>query len=66
MIDRKHNQLSLSRQCGLLQISRSSLYRGPVPETPENLKLMALIDWQFLRLPYYGSRKMTKWLALMA
>lgn len=64
MIDRKHNQLSLSRQCCLLQISRSSLYREPVLETPENLKLMALIDRQFLRFPYYGSRKMTKWLAL--
>lgn len=62
MIDRGHPGLSLVRQCSLLGISRSSLYYQPVPASAEDLELMALMDRQYLKTPFYGSRKMTAWL----
>lgn len=54
--------ISLFRQCELLQIHRSGLYYAPVPETPENLHLMRLIDEQFYKTPFYGIRRLTVWL----
>src|SRR4051794_20486440 len=57
MIDRLNKHLSLTRQCQLLGLSRSSLYYQPAPDNTEDLALMALIDRQFLETPYYGSRK---------
>ncbi len=62
MIDRLNKHLSLTRQCQLLGLSRSSLYYQPVTDHTEDLALMARIDRQFLETPYYGSRKMTAWL----
>jgi putative transposase len=62
MIDREHPELSLVRQCSLLRVSRSSLYYQPAPASAEDLKLMALLDRQYLKTPFYGSRKMTAWL----
>ena len=52
--------LSLSRQCRLLAISRSSFYYTPRGESPENLALMRRIDEMFLRYPFYGSRQMAR------
>src|SRR4051812_15730910 len=57
MIDRLNKPLSLTRQCQLLGLSRSSLYYQPATAKTEDLALMALIDRQFLETPYYGSRK---------
>jgi putative transposase len=62
MIDREHPELSLVRQCSLLGISRSSLYYQPVSASAEDLELMARMDRQYLKTPFYGSRKMTAWL----
>ena len=62
MIDRKHPELSLVRQCSLLGISRSSLYYQPVPAGEEDLELMARMDRQYLKASFYGSRKMAAWL----
>ena len=62
MIDRGRPELSLVRQCSLLGISRSSLYYQPVPTSEEDLELMALVDRQYLKTPFYGSRKMAAWL----
>ena len=50
--------LSLSRQCRLVSISRSSFYYAPRGESPENLALMRRIDELFLQCPFYGSRQM--------
>ena len=60
MITRDHPGLSLSRQCGLLSISRSSSYSVLKGESPENLALMRRIDELFLKYPYYGSRQMAR------
>jgi putative transposase len=62
LIDSDHPQLSVRRQCQLLGLNRSTLYYEPVPETAENLALMKLIDKQYTDCPFYGSRKMTRWL----
>ncbi len=54
--------MSVRRQCQLLGLSRSSLYYEAAPETPENLRLMRLLDEQYTRCPFYGSRRLTAWL----
>jgi putative transposase len=46
----------------LLGLNRSSLYYEPAPETHENLRLMRLIDEQYTRCPFYGSRRIAAWL----
>ena len=60
MITSDHPDLSLSHQCRLLSISRSSFYYAPRGESPENLALMRRIDELFLRCPFYGSRQMAR------
>jgi putative transposase len=50
--------LSVSRQCELLGLARSSRYYVAARETEENLALMRAIDAQYLETPFYGSRKM--------
>src|SRR5690554_3504649 len=48
MIERGHPQVSLSRQCELLKLSRSSVYYVPREQCQEDLDLMYLIDQQHL------------------
>ncbi len=62
MIEPSNDNLSIKAQCRLLSISRSGWYYDPKGETPLNLKLMRLIDEQFLLTPYYGSRQMARYL----
>ncbi|HEX3880333.1 MAG TPA: IS3 family transposase [Bryobacteraceae bacterium] len=62
LVERDHSELSIRRQCELLGVNRSGLYYEPVSETEENLRLMRLLDEQYTRTPFYGSRKMTEWL----
>ena len=62
MIERHSPALSLSRQCTLLGLSRSSLYYEPALPDVAILQLLRLIDQQYLRTPYYGSRRMMAWL----
>ena len=63
-IDGNDKKLSISRQCELLQLPRPSYYRPRDChiEDEENLELMRLIDEEFLRHPFYGSRKMKDYL----
>ena len=60
MVEPAHHRLSISTQCRLLRISRSSYYYAPVPETDETLALMTVIDTTFLDYPWYGSRQMAR------
>lgn len=65
MIEPRHAQLSIVRQCELLGVSRASWYyqpRGFGVESEENLGLMRLLDEQYTRTPFYGIRRMTAWL----
>jgi len=54
MIDTKHPQLSVRRQCELVGLSRATFYRQPRGETPFNLRLMRMIDEEYTRAPFYG------------
>ena len=66
MIDPEHPKLSIGRQCELINLSRASYYRvtdiGICTETPYNLELMRLIDEEYTRHPFYGSRKLCAYL----
>jgi putative transposase len=42
----------------VIGLARSSWYYTPAAESAENLKLMRLIDKQYLATPFYGSRKL--------
>jgi putative transposase len=55
--------LSIRRQCELLGLNRSSFYHEPATETISNLRLMRRIDEQYLKTPFFGSRRMAAWLA---
>jgi putative transposase len=55
--------VSVRRQCELLGLNRSGFYHEPAGETPENLRLMRRIDEQYLKTPFYGSRRLTAWLS---
>jgi putative transposase len=54
--------LSVSQQCELLGMHRSSYYYEPASETAENLSLMEKIDREYTAHPFLGSRRMTTWL----
>ena len=62
MVDPNHTRLSIVRQCRWVSIARSSFYYEGTGETPLTLRLMRLIDEQFLETPFFGSRQMTRWL----
>ncbi len=62
MIERDCTDLSLVRQCQLLGISRSLLYRPAADDKYDDLELMRLIDQQFMKTPFYGTRRFAVWL----
>src|SRR5215813_11859777 len=63
LVERESPALPVSRQCRLLALSRASVYRRPAEVGDEDRAIMALIDRQYLERPYYGSRRLTAWLA---
>ena len=58
----KRCTLSLRKQCELLSVPRSSLYYAPIPEKPENLKMMSLMDKHLTIHPTEGVVSMVDWL----
>ena len=62
LVDSNNPHLSICRQCELLDLNRSTYYLVPAVESEENLRLMRLIDRQYLETPFYGSRKMAEFL----
>jgi putative transposase len=62
LIETDHPKLSVRRQCALLGLTRSSYYYEPASESKENLAVMRLIDEEYTRHPFYGSRRMAVWL----
>jgi putative transposase len=54
--------LSVSQQCELLGLGRSSYYYEPATESAANLALMERIDREYTAHPFRGSRGMTAWL----
>jgi putative transposase len=58
-LDRDHPVLSVRRQCAMLGIARSGVYRLPRPANDDDLALLRRIDELFTRWPFLGSRRMT-------
>ena len=63
LVDHNHPELSVSRQCGLLGLPRSTLYYQPTPVRESTLQIMARIDDLYLEDPCSGSRRMVDYLA---
>ena len=57
MIDKDH-ELPITKQCHILQLSRSGLYYVPAPVNDKDRELIRLIDEIHLEEPYLGSRGM--------
>lgn len=59
LIEPNHAELSIQRQCKLLQLSRASYYYQPARESDYNESLMRKLDELYTQYPFYGVRKMT-------
>lgn len=59
MIDRDHS-LSITKQAGLLGMSRSSVYYLPRPTSAADLALMRVIDELHLEFPFMGARQLSR------
>ena len=60
MVEPKHPQLSVRRQCELLDINRNRLTpKPPSGLQPEDLELARKIDEINLRFPEFGARRMS-------
>jgi putative transposase len=62
MLDRADKRLSIRRQCALLDVARSGVYRPRKPANDNDLGLMRRIDELFTTWPFLGSRRMTQML----
>jgi len=51
---------SISYQCGLLKLPRSTYYYQPKPLSERDLKIMRALDEIYMDFPYYGARKMMR------
>ncbi len=59
MVERPGKDLPVRRQCALLSVARSGVYRPKPVVGPDDLAVMRRIDQLHLELPFYGSRRMT-------
>jgi putative transposase len=61
-VKKDNSQLSIARRCKLLGVSRSTLYYKKAEINDNDLELMKMIDMQYTKYPFYGSRRMMRWL----
>jgi putative transposase len=62
MLDRDHAKLSIRRQCHLLGIARSGVYRPSRAANDNDLGLMRRLDELFTQWPFLGSRRLARML----
>jgi len=62
-LDRSHPDLSIRRQCQMLSLARSSVYRAPPPANDNDLEAMRRIDALFTERPFFGARRIAKTLS---
>ena len=58
LLDPAHGKLSIRRQCALLGVARSSVYRSRQPANDNDLATMRWLDELFTAWPFLGSRRM--------
>ena len=62
MLEPTHRQISLRRQCALLDLNRATAYYRAEEESAMNLRLKELIDVEYTARPFYGVPRMTAYL----
>ena len=62
MIRKENTDLSLTRQCKQLRISRSSICSTPVDVDLATIELMHEIDGIFTKYPFFGNRQIAAYL----
>lgn len=58
MIEQGNNEISISRQCDLLSVPRSTFYYKPVAQNNYDIDLMRIMDEIYTQYPFYGRRRM--------
>jgi len=62
-LDRDHAELSIRRQCEMLGVARSGVYRKPRPVNDNDLEAMRRIDALFTARPFFGARRIARTLS---
>ncbi|MGG1880670.1 IS3 family transposase [Paenibacillus cisolokensis] len=64
MVERKNTKITIKRQADLLTVNRTSVYRSSQEksESEENVRIMHQIDEIYMKHPYFGYRRMTRFL----
>jgi putative transposase len=62
MVEKENKQISIRRQCELLDINRSRLYYHPQPLDSKTLQIMDMIDREFTDHPFTGVDRMVEFL----
>ena len=62
MVEPANSRISVARQCELLGVSRSSYYYQSQPPSERDLRQMRLIDEEYTRHPFFGARRLSRWL----
>ena len=65
LVETENERISVTRQCELLGLNRTSLYYRGRTKSVEDGSLMRLIDEQYTITPFYGYRRMTVYLRQM-
>ena len=59
-LDRHHSDLSIRRQCAMLGVARSGVYRKPRPANDNDPEAMRRIDVLFTARPFFGARRIAR------
>ena len=62
-LDREHADLSMRRQCAMLGVARSGVYRKPRPANDNDLEARRRIDALFTARPFFGARRIARTLS---
>jgi putative transposase len=62
-LDRTHPELSIRRQCAILGVARSGVYRTPRPANDNDLEAMRRIDALYTERPFFGARRIARTLS---
>jgi putative transposase len=64
MVEPSCSLMSVSAQCRLLSLNKSSFYYVPTGESEENMSIMRKLDEQYFMTPFYGALRLTAILVL--
>ena len=58
LVEKNHPRLSIREQCKILTVARSTLSYQAVKESPEDERIMRIMDRLYLEDPCMGSRRL--------